>query len=559
LAAVADRAAPTARAAVQQATPAPVEAPVESLRRALMRPVDAQSADELKARRQHLEEGVKGIADPADLARALVLQEWRDMDPEEGILRVDRTARAKLADRLETGLRELLRGGDTDDRLAAAIFIGEMGSAVRDPGSRNSFASRLTADLARLARDAKAGPRACAAAARALGKVLPEVKLAAGVFGDLFKADDVALRRAAAEGVLSIVSAQRQRMAVSNTSGVVVSPQEMIKTVSGVLPVAGRGAGDKDCDVAGHCLRAVRLAAEMVRMPVAEAIAPGVGAPPPPLVRFQALIQALARETPRVAKALAREDVGVVQAAEQALEAEAGAYQHLRRVPPRGQSPALDQLRGELRQVVGAVARKLSHTEVRVRLGALYVLETLAADADAAAPELVKALRDADPFVRWGAVRALGKMPPPKDAPAAAELGRLLEKDDNRDVRVTAAAALECYGEAARPAVDAVSRAARGGDPEARFLAVAVLAATRSADEPAIAALVDALSANEPQTRAAAAEALGRLPVRRAAAVKALRKALDDSQESVRQAASAALLRIKSRERRNVQDGAKAP
>ena len=98
-----------------------------------------------------------------------------------------------------------------------------------------------------------------------------------------------------------------------------------------------------------------------------------------------------------------------------------------------------------------ALAELIAHKDVQLRLAALYALEELEADAAPAAKALVKALDDSDPFVRWAAVRVMGKMRAHQAGMAVPGLGKALA-DENGDVRATAAVALERYGAEAKAA-----------------------------------------------------------------------------------------------------------
>src|SRR5262249_49018940 len=93
--------------------------------------------------------------------------------------------------------------------------------------------------------------------------------------------------------------------------------------------------------------------------------------------------------------------------------------------PPEPAPPPKDQLPPGLEELpddaprppeAAVLAKKLSAEDVRARLACLYALESLEAGAAPAGKALVKALKDDNAYVRWGAVRVLGKLPPREDA-----------------------------------------------------------------------------------------------------------------------------------------------
>src|SRR5207249_4803793 len=113
----------------------------------------------------------------------------------------------------------------------------------------------------------------------------------------------------------------------------------------------------------------------------------------------------------------------------------------------------------------------LSHASVEVKLAMLYALETLEQDAAPAAAAVAKALDDANPFVRWGAARALGRMAgfQGKDvAVAVTALGKHLG-DNNTRVRTASAAALKLYGSAAKGAIQELTAAVAKGEGDAEL------------------------------------------------------------------------------------------
>jgi HEAT repeat protein len=275
-----------------------------------------------------------------------------------------------------------------------------------------------------------------------------------------------------------------------------------------------------------------------------------------------------------LAAAGALEEIG--EARGHLLDAQAAAFVRPRPVPPPPSPPGMgkDQLEAvpppaskqsaappqlgldkplteALRRAAAPLGKRLSDKDVplRQRLALLYVLETLEADGAPAAEAVTGRLKDDDPFVRWAAVRALGRMALKGDTADKAVVGLApLLKDGNADVRNTSAAALAGYGPAARGAAGALAAAVKDKDADAdlRALAIGALVAIGAdARKEALPALVAALVTEDVSVRRATAHALGQFAPFDPAdkdAVEALRKALDDTDLDVRRAASAALL-----------------
>src|SRR5438128_1717523 len=87
--------------------------PVEDFRQALKTPVrDPMNQEEIRFRRAQLEKRMKALT-IGDLRRALALQEWRDQDPDENVIGVDRPIREALVKRLSETLRRVLERGTT--------------------------------------------------------------------------------------------------------------------------------------------------------------------------------------------------------------------------------------------------------------------------------------------------------------------------------------------------------------------------------------------------------------------------------------------------------------
>jgi HEAT repeat protein len=518
----------------------------------------------LKFGAENLRRGADRITSLGDLGRALLLREWRNESPDSQVTAVEQEVWANLRWCFTKEARRALNSDDPLRAQAAAALVGEMATEVHRAGIRTESSvegilAGFTENLVKLSRSSN--PAVRTTAVRTLGQIRPDPKVAAAALDHALEDDDVALRRAAAGALVSLLKEAPQLvkprpagvghvnpllgLPASGAPGAVINepPNEprpdALATAIQIIPVAGRALADKDAAVRRLGADAVQQGA--LRLQDSVILPKSLGFPPPgreltaeerdqiegyrkeveeerkvlaPLTRV------LARQVPGLDGAAADPDLQVCVASNRALEALADARQMLVRraasvpAPPGkedGDRHPEDPLGAALQEAVPVLAKRLSADEVRARLASLYVLETLGTEAAPAAADMVKALADKDPFVRWGATRALGKMGLKGEAAAkaVASLAPLL-KDDNADVRLGAAAALQRCGAAAKGAVKELRAAVKDGDDEVRLRVIATLAALgRVAGAEAVPALAAALKAEDAEVRAAAAGAGG--------------------------------------------------
>jgi HEAT repeat protein len=548
------------RPAQSQGTPADV---VEELRRALKAP-----ARDLAARDASLQKRVEALRTINDLRRALLLLEWRDEDPEDGIAAVDRPHRAMVARRFALAVREVLERGDGTSRLAVLHVLAEMGSRVRDVGARTALTRGLGPEVARLTR--QEDPRVRETAARALGWMLPDPAAACPALGELLQAREASDRLAAADGLLNLLRMTSQLVARSRGTTVPeVTRAEAISMACAVVPVAAGAMADQHAGVRRLCVDAVGVAAVILSKLVPD-LRPSEDATDlqedrkgveEDLTALTPLIQVLKEQVPALTRALGDSHAEVrllarvaleegdvanarLRALRQPVQAETAASDEgpARPVRPAGLSSPRPQTEDLETKVAGLVAG-LSDKDVRARRAAIDVLETLGAAAASAAPALVKALADPDRFVRWAAARTLGKIAPLQAEAAVPALGRLLE-DIDLDVRLAGITALERYGPASATEVAALLRVVPVGDTEVRIAAMRVLRAVGPEARPAIPILTAALADDNARIRQTAAECLGAFGMAAQESLDEVRKLLGDRNPGVRKAASAALLAI---------------
>jgi RNA polymerase sigma-70 factor (ECF subfamily) len=546
--------------------------PVLRLREALRVPVVdlAQNPDEGKYRRETVSRRIEALRGVGDLARALELQEWLDQDQNAPVRAIDQALRDDVVRRFERAVRDTLRNGHASARLAVVELLGDIGATVRSTHPETGVGRSLAPDLARMVEEEQ-DTHHRAAAASALGRILPDPSVAVPALAGLFNREDVVLRRAASAGLDSLAQGATQVAKFSQPRGQRAPQVELVQLTQALVPVAGRGVPDADPEVRRQSLAAIAKAArallDMIPHPATQHTFAPEGRPwsaeerrvvenyiqqvGKDLGELLPVARALNAQVPVVRVALNDGDRSVSLAANEALEAMAdarsgwlGLARGVPRLPGKEQSLPGDPLQPGLAGAVPYLARELTHADVRVRLAALYVLETMADEAAPAAQAVVKAARDEDRFVRWGAARVLAGIAPREAALAVSGLAGLLN-DPGDEVRHTAARALARYRSAARSALPALMQAVIHRDPATRQLAARALAAVGADAQSAAAVLIRALSDEESMVRSAAARALGKIGRPGPSTVEGLTAALHDPDDDVRQAAEEALLMVK--------------
>jgi HEAT repeat protein len=519
---------------------------------------------EQEARRQALQTCVQKIKSLTDLSRAISLSEWLRMDMQPGVPNTPESViQNELTKSFETRVRSLLQKPDDPKVAAVATLLGEMAVSARgthpvyqlnDPSLQAKLAA-FAPDLITASREAKA-PAARAAIARTLGKLEADPKVTAAALKRLLTDEkEVAVARSAADALVERIGVSQ--WGALEPQGGIGGPGFGLGRETAVMerllvPVAATGLGHTDTQVRKSCLDAIRLGARTATdlMPDPQ-YAPvrnlplEAGAQLNDLATsFQQLTLELQAACKPLSATLDANNQEVSVAACRALEEIA----EVRRKLGGASNKAAEALTKALRDsgVVAKLARKLSDKEARVQLAAIYVLETLEAEAAPAAKEVAVALADPNPYVRWGAARTAGRMAPQGAGQAVTPLAKLLA-DEHEDVRLTALAALERYGPAAKDAVPALVQTVKKGETAERQSAMTALIAVganaiQDRKEVVGSALRDTLKDKEAEVRLTAVRALGRLDPTTKESIEALRGALHDTDANVRRAASEALL-----------------
>jgi HEAT repeat protein len=595
--------------------------PVVELREALRSPIDELIRQDPAAAKQLASKGptsaewsqliatvrldairkrVEALHSLSQMHRALLLQDWQDQGtPGTGLSSLpggnlgmdafglaDRENRLLLTKRFHDEVQRTLSRAGPIAKLATIRMISEVAQTATQFEDRRNLVREFGTDLAKVVASGDA-PDVRAAAARALGLVFPEPRVAVPPLSALLKSGTPAEREAAATGLLELIEGAIHPSAETAGTNPGRERASIVSVGTSLIPALIPGLSDTNTRVRRMSAQALELSAGalMSQVPTQrsaedpqgmlgpirrEGVAELRQQLPPLLNAFRGQASALARasEDPdlqvRVAARRALEAIGESRHRLQQLPAGGGllgpepaGIDTLPPIPPNngdgagGQPPApkpeadldallLDRMRAALPSLIAG----LSDPAVEGRLAAIDALETYGPAGAEAAPALVRTLHDKTIAVRRAAVRALGKIGPAHLDETVPALAHLLGPAQDLDLRLSAALALERYGPAARDAVPPLVKATRASDSVMRVQAIHALEGIGTDSAPAIPALIAALKDADAPVREAAAHVLGRFGKLAHEAEPALRDVLNDSSAPVRQAASDALLNI---------------
>lgn len=560
---------------------------IDELRQALRQSIrDPKNEEEIQYRKTNLDKRIKALR-LNELRRALKLEDWRDLYPEEEIARIDAAARQELIDRLSRSLRDILQRGGTAAKLAAITEIAEIGTEIRAGNlsdedakkmkpeerrrwARGGLARQFTPDLVRLTREGDPAVRAFAA--RALGKINADPESASAALGQLLQNGTVAERRAAADGLLDMLQTIVLVLKSRSATGVEINREDIVLADQHVVSAAGRGLGDSDATVRKTCIEAIRQGAGMLYEQVIE------------------LPEAQRQTFPPPGRKLTENEQAELKAYRESVEAE------LRQLLPVAQA-----LAGQVKAVLGATA----DPDPVIRLLACHTLEEMGqarirlVRKATSVPDYSKAKNGGNEDKKGRApgngrgtfqltTRPVAQADKAKDEdPLTADpLGKPLldtldtlatraTSDEKARVRLAAVDAIETLGPAAAPAVPTLVRALRDGNLFVRWASARVIGKIGTAEVdpaltvPPLARLLDDLDLDVDLAAAtaltlygpAAAPAVpvlaratgGGDPERRVAAINALRSIGDDAKPAI-PAITAALANNDARVRRAAAD-----
>ncbi|HTU20178.1 MAG TPA: HEAT repeat domain-containing protein [Gemmataceae bacterium] len=385
----------------------------------------------------------------ADLQRAATLTEWSALSTDDEAAAIDRSNHAIAIERFIRAVRGILQKGEPASAASTMEMLGRMAALARTNDEPLTLVGSFAPDLADLV--IKGPPCLRGLAAHTLAQTGPPVFVAVPALSELLRADDVELRRAAADSFALLIQNALQAM---GETGPVLRPAPrsgLVLVASTVVPAAHAGLQDARPEVRRRCLHTIRLACAALGRLMEEPPQSEDSSPRRSLeaeyAELRPLLQALRDQGPILERFLHDEDPESRILTHKTLEELGFARARwLRRCATRREGADEKLLSEMLHEAVPQLAEALAHPDVRVRRSALDVLEMSGPLALPALPALTRALRDPDRFVRWSAVRTVGKLGPSAAPQTLSSLTQLLN-DPDEGLRKAAADALQLLRE----------------------------------------------------------------------------------------------------------------
>lgn len=399
----------------------------------------------LPEREAALKECLRQLHSLADLQAAATLTEWESSRDDEKTSALDRANRALVLQRFETAVRQLLHRGEPANVAAILDLLLRMGERARASGEPLTLVRGFAPDLAELVLQGPSPLRGLAA--RTLVHIEPPVHLAVPVLSDLLHADEAEQRRAAAE---SFSLWLQNVLQAASASGVRLRPAqraELVLTASTIVPAVHDGLTDAQPEVHRRCLETIGFACVTLTRLLDDAATNDDPAAQRPqeaeLEELRPLLLALHDCGPILERSLGDNDPQTRVITHKVLEELGVARNRWQRRWSDDTAAADEKLLSELLyEAMPGVAEALAHPDVRVRRSALDVLEMSGSLALPTLPALKHALHDPDRFVRWSAVRTVGKLGP-SAAPETLDDLRCLLRDPDDELRKAASQALQ--------------------------------------------------------------------------------------------------------------------
>jgi HEAT repeat protein len=496
--------------------------PVAEFRQALLQEKDAvKDKDALRYRRDSLTRKAQALTSLGDMARVLLLQEWRAEGIGESVADVDREIRDGIADRFITGLKEVITTGDASRREAAAELISETAKSSRTLGFKADFLRRrlagLAPELVKLSTDPE--PRVQQFAAEALGNIKGDPKTVITALQNLIKTAGPLVRRVAADALGNVVqvASQFERRVRGGETGRAESRTDLLTAGTFVVPAAAVGlASDQIVEVRRLSADALQLMSSAV---VDMTLDPFPADRYPPVGRPWTPEEANQIEKDRADTATDREDL----------------------------RPILDAFGKEASGLTAASSDPDPYVRIQVRkvLEDLAIVRSRLNRREASIPrgEGVPPPRPAPRPPENPPTKSGGVFLPPAVTPTGVPVWLV---NDEKDKQAPAAKPpADVTGKELQTALPKIVAGLRDPNVRARLAAVEVLENMGAEAVPAIPALVDSLQDPDRFVRWAAARTLGRLAPRSSElVVPGIARLLDDGDLDVELAAATALERF---------------
>jgi HEAT repeat protein len=210
----------------------------------------------------------------------------------------------------------------------------------------------------------------------------------------------------------------------------------------------------------------------------------------------------------------------------------------------------------EFKEIVEDLIMVLSDSHLRIRLNGLEIIEGFLSMPDITARIINEkelflfrklasvATTDSNLMVKYAAVRAIGRSAPLKPEIAIPVLAKCL-LDEDLDIRIEAAKALNKYGKEGAKAIPSLEKMIARGDSDSRIAMMNAAVSLGTDGSPTLNAVAKNLQSEEPKVRIKAAETLGKFGKLAEAQIPMLQKSLNDEDSNVRNAVSSALLKIR--------------
>ncbi len=557
----------------------------------------------LDTRMTELRAAARDLKSVDQLTRALTLKEWEgDRVSDRVVLEREREIKPELTERLKTSIGKILTTGEPVARVAILVYLSETAGEARRSVPPNraliQLCQQFGPQVIRATRDANSD--VAQTAIRTLGQIQANPAETLPVLENLLKSPDPSLRRASAESLLGGAQVITTALRESTTDDLATNRAEFRNAGRLYALAAAQGLNDPVPAVRGRLIEALSVLASALKDDAKILGATGQQGYGPFLADFQKIVTQLPpldfqRDTEGRLHLLE-----IIKDVDQARVSLAGIkppdpipgppVNPIPGVPgtpgvpgpggplplPPAELPSLapvDSIRrpqssqqrssATIQPVfwqVPEALKPLTPAQLRPTLDTLVVglkdkddearlvsIEALAALGDQALPvlgNLLEATNDSNRFVRWAALRTLGRLQPNEPervVPVLAE--HLLEAD--LDVRKVAALAIARYGPKATAAVTPLARSIVRGDAEYRLQAFRALEAIGTEASPALPAIASNVTNSDHDLRLGAVQLLGRFGPLAASHARVIETALSDPEPDIRKAAAVALLRIK--------------
>jgi len=542
-----------------------------------------------------------------DLSKIILMPDWQYIEGNKRIADINGEVRTAVIQKFKTTGLKLLKEGQDDAKTDLAILIGETASAnlvdetsesLDQIAQRSRFLraelSTLSPQLALLTKSKN--PKVVISSVIALGKIESKSDLFAATISDLMEikpSNTLAIRRAAAESLktrLSTVSQLLKQIRVVRERDNLDLVNDLLTTSKLCFPLGVRALKDKDFIVREQgtlaCKQATSTLAEVdYIIPIREAEMTMLERPDIIAQRTKSFREGLAFELPlinsfrdnmreltdhatnfeadivvRIASLDVVEDLVVIRKKLIEFESILNKLDTLAGNAPNPNPKLITHdiipEGNDFKEIVEDLIMVLSDTHLRIRLNGVDIIEGFLSMPDITARIINEkelflfrklasvATTDSNLMVKYAAVRALGRSAPLKPEIAVPVLAKCL-LDEDLDIRIEAAKALNKYGKEGAKAIPSLEKMIAHGDSDSRIAMMNAAVSLGTDGSPTLGAVAKNLESSEPKVRIKAAETLGKFGKLAEAQIPILQKSLRDEDSNVRNAVSSALLKIR--------------